>query len=196
MFIKFRSYLNPHLPVRDPQVASLSFSEIEAAQITKEKIKYYGSQENSKTTEYQTFLDLFIKEVNLQPLRERFKYERSIKTYKNSGVYKHGTKSLHYPVSVAEDKIIRIQWRSPATHITPGIKKAADLLARQHITIRPVQRQFRDFTKSIVQEGAKPDDKTLELAERGRILAAIQLTKQVYGYDTTQARQFVESLLQ
>ncbi|MBN2180841.1 MAG: hypothetical protein JW715_02915, partial [Sedimentisphaerales bacterium] len=52
IFIKFRSYLNPHLPADDPQVVSMSFSEIEAAQITKEKIIYYGSRENSKTSEY------------------------------------------------------------------------------------------------------------------------------------------------
>jgi hypothetical protein len=195
IIIKFRSYLNPHLPADDPQVVSLSFSEIEAAQITKEKIRYYGSQKNSKTTEYQTYLDLLIKAVNLQPLRKRLKYERSIKTYKNSGIYKYGTKSHHYPVSVPEDKIIRIQWRGPGSYITPGVKKAADLLARQHIIIRPVQRQFCDFTKRAVQEGAKADDKILELAEKGKIFAAIRLAKQVYDYDTTQARQFVESLL-
>ena len=196
IFIKFRSYLNPYLPADDPQVVSLSFSEIEAAQITKEKIKYYKSQGNSKTSEYLTYLDLHLKADNLQSLQERLKYERSVKKYRDSGIYKTGIKAHHYPVSVPESKMIRIQWRGSGSYIVPSIKKAADLLARQNIIIKPVQRQTRDYTKKTIQDGARADDKILELAERGKIFAAIRLTKQVYDYDTTEARQFVESLLQ
>jgi len=195
MLIKFRSYLNPHLPADDPQVVSLPFSEIEAAQITKEKIRYYGSRENSKTTEYQTHLDLHIKTESLQPLQERLKYERSIKTYKDSGICKSSTKANHYPVSVPDNNTIRIQWRSPGTHIIPGIKRAADLLARQQVIIKPVQRRTSDYTKKGVQDSEKADERILELAERGKIFAATRLAKQVYDYDTTQARKFVDSLL-
>jgi hypothetical protein len=196
VLIKFRSYLNPHLPEDDPQVVSLSFSEIEAAQITKETIKYYRSQGNSRTTEYQRHLDLHIKTESLEPLRERLKYERSVKTYKDSGVSKSSTKARHYPVSVPEDKIIRIQWRSPGTHVVPGIKKAVDLLSRNHVSIEPVQRKDRDFTSKNVESGTKADDKILELAERGKIFAATRLAKRVYNYDTTEARKFIDSLLQ
>jgi hypothetical protein len=196
ILIKFRSYLNTHLPANEPQVVSLSFSEIEAAQITKEKIRYYRSQGNSRTTEYQRHLDLHIKTESVQPLRERLKYERSVKAYKDSGVYKSGTKARHYPVSVPEDKIIRIHWRSPGTFVTPGVKKAADLLARNHVTIEPLQREDRDFTTKAVEGGAKADDRILELAERGKVLAATRLAKRVYNYDTTEARKFVDSLLQ
>ena len=196
VLIKFRSYLNTQLPEEDPQVVSLSFSEIEAAQITKEKIRYYRSQGNSKTTEYQTHFDLHIKTDSLQPLRERLRYERSVKTYKDSGIYKSSTKARHYPVSVPEDKIIRIHWRCSGSFVTGGIKKAADLLARNHVIIKPVQRKISDFTTKAVQDGAKAGDKILELAESGNIIAATKLAKRVYNYDTTQAKKFVDSLLQ
>jgi len=196
VLIKFRSYLNPHLPADDPQVVSLSFSEIEAAHITKEKIRYYRSQGNSRTTEYQTHFDLHIKTESLQPLQERLKYERSVKTYKESSVCRSSTKARHYPVSVPEDKIIRIQWRSPGTHVVPGVKKTIDILARNHVAIEPVQRQDRDFTAKAIEGGAKAEDKILELAERGKILAATRLAKRVYDYDNTEARKFVDSLLE
>jgi hypothetical protein len=196
ILIKFRSYLNSHLPVDDPQVVLLSFSEIEAAQIIKEKIRYYSSQRNSKTTEYQSHFDLHIKTESLKLLQERLKYERSVKTYKDSGIYKSSTKARHYPVSVPDDKIIRIQWRGSGSFVTPGVKKAANLLARNHVVIKPVQRKDRDFTTKAIEGGAKADDKILELAERGKILAATRLAKRVYNYDTTEARKFVESLLQ
>jgi hypothetical protein len=196
VLIKIRSYLNTRLPADDPQVVSLSFSEIEAAQITKEKIRYYRSQGNSKTTEYQTHLDLHIKTESLEPLQERLKYERSVKTYKDSGIHKSSTKAHHYPVSVPGHKIIRIKWRSPGIFIVPGVKKAADLLARNYVIIKPPQRQGRDFTPRAIEGGAKADDRILELAERGKILAATRLAKHVYNYDTTEAKKFVDSLLQ
>jgi hypothetical protein len=196
ILIKFRSYLNPHLPAVDPQVVSLSFSEIEAAQVTKQKIKYYGSQRNAPTTEFHSYLDLFIHGGNLHPLHERLRYERTAKVTKDRGVCKVSTKAVHYPVSVPEDRTIRIQWRCPSSHVVPGIKKAADALARQRVTIRPMQRQVNDYTKTSSADGEKPEAQILELAEKGKIIAATRLAKKVYDYDTTEARQFVEGLLQ
>jgi len=195
IFIKFRSYLNSHLPADDPQVISLTFSEIEAAQITKKKIKYRGSK-NTPTTEYLTYLDLSVKTENLQPLQERLKFERTTKVSKDLGGCKYSSKAQHYPVSVPADKIIRIQWRRPSSHIVPNIRKAVDLLERQRVVIRPVQRETCDYTAGSVRNEAKPDDKILELAEKGNIIAATRLAQQVYDYDTTQAREFVNSLLQ
>ncbi|MBN2182529.1 MAG: hypothetical protein JW715_11505, partial [Sedimentisphaerales bacterium] len=173
-----------------------SFSEIEAAQITKEKIIYYGSRENSKTSEYMTYLELLIRTESLKLLQERLKYERSVKIYKDSGKYKSGTKTHHYPVSVQEGKIIRIYWRGSGSFLTPGVKKAVDLLARNNVTIKAQRRKVRDFTTKAVEDGAKAEDLILEFAERGNCFAAMRLAEQVYDYDTTEAKKFIDSLLE
>ncbi len=195
MMVKFRSYLNPHLPADDPQVISLSFSEIEAAQITKQKIIYEGARREGPTTEYHTYLDLFIQGRDLQPLRERLKYERNAKVTKNRIICGISTKAVHCPVSVPEDKTIRIQWRCPSSHVVPGIRKVADALARHLVDIRLMESQVRDYTKTDSADGKKSDAKILELAEKGKTIAATRLARKIYHYNTTEAKQFVEGLL-
>lgn len=190
VYIKFRSYLNANLPENDPQIISLSFSEIEAAQIIKMRTCSY-SLGNEKQTQFQKYLDLKVRVENLQQLRERLKYEVAAKITKQTRFVKSSTKSGHYPVSVPADNVIRILW----SNITPNIKKAVALLERQRVAIKPVQKEFRDYTKTAVQESGNPDDKILELAQQGKTIAAAKLAQRIYDYDLTQANKFVDGLL-
>src|ERR671914_503566 len=67
------------------------------------------------------FLDVRLKpEVDLSELQERLRRERQLR----SG----GTAWRHYPVSVLDDRTIRIEWRSKRTRIVPGIDQALQLL--------------------------------------------------------------------
>ncbi len=195
VLIKFRSFLNADLPEDDPQVISLSLPEIESAQITTLRLRYPGS-ENKTTTEFQKYLDLFVKPDNLQQLKERLKYERAAKVTIQTRIGKKSSKSHHYPVSVVDNKVIRILWKSPSSHVKPGIEKVVNLLDRQRVTINPTQSRAKNYTQSAVEKGAGADEKILELAKQGKDIAARRLTQQVYGYDMKQARKFIEDLLQ
>lgn len=196
MLIKFRSYLNSHFPEDDPEVISLSFSDLEAAQITKQKIVCEGSRGDGPITEYHTYLDLFVRYLDLQPVKEKLKYERNVKVTKDRIICKTSTKAVHYPVSVVEDRIIRIQWRCPSSHVAPGIRRVIDALARQRVNIRPRDKQVKDYTKAGEAAGKDSEARILELAEKGKIIAATRLAGRVFNCNTTEARQFVESLLQ
>ncbi len=195
MLLKFRSYLNSHFPEEDPQVILLSYSEVEAAQITKQKIIYEGARREGPTTEYHTYLDLFVRDQDPQPLKERLRYERNVKVTKDRIICKTSSKAVHYPVSVVEDKIIRIQWRCPSSWVVPGIKRVIDVLARQHVNIRPTQRQVHDYTKTHSADSKESEARILELAEKGKVFAATRLARKVFNYNTTEAKQFVEGLL-
>ncbi|MFH1719466.1 MAG: hypothetical protein ABIF19_19105 [Planctomycetota bacterium] len=196
ILIKFRSYLNDDLPADDLQVISVSFSEIEAAQITKQKLKYYRSQREGSTTEYNTCFDLLIRGGSLQPLKERLKYEHTAMVTRDRVICKVSSKAQHYPVSVPDERTIRILWRSPASHVVPGVRQLADLLARQRVTIRPKERQVCDYTKTASTDGKECEAQILELAERGKIIPAVRLAARLYGYNTTDAKEFVDGLLQ
>jgi len=39
------------------------------------------------------------------------------------------------------------------------------------------------------------EDRILELAEQGRVVAAVNLTRRAYGYGLREARQFVQELI-
>ena len=173
---------------------SLSPAEIESAQITKLRSRHPGSQ-NKTTTEFHKYLDLSVNADNLQQLNERLKYERTAKVTIQTRIGKKSSKIHHYPVSVVDGKIIRILWKSPSSHVKPGIDKVVNLLERQRVTIEPEQKIVNDYTKGAIREGANADEKILELARQGKTIAARRLTQQVYNYDMKQARQHIENLL-
>jgi hypothetical protein len=133
---------------------------------------------------------------DLWELKERLRYERNLKSKKDKSIVTYSTKTHHYPVSVIDNNIIRIEWRSPASIITPGIKKVINLLQRQGITIEPKKHEVNDFTMTNSQDDKKNEENILRLAESGNILAAIKLTRRTYNYNITQAKQFVEGLLE
>ncbi|CAA6691891.1 MULTISPECIES: hypothetical protein [unclassified Lentimonas] len=192
--IKFRSYLNAHFPQEDPQVAELKLTEIESANITKQTLKAPGA-DNATTTSFHTFLDLHTPSTDLQPLKAQLKYERTCKAPKTGRLVTSSSKYQHYPVSIVGEHTVRIAWRSPSDRITPNIKTALKAFSRQGIRIDPLQKETHDLTKTASEQTAQ-DDQILQLAEHGNMLAAIKLTRKSYGMRLTEAKAFVEDLLQ
>ena len=190
ILIKFRSFLNSELPESDPQIVLLKYSEIKTAQIIKARIHYY-SLNNKKTMQFRKYLDLCVNSENLYQLEERLKYERDAKIIRQTRIGKSSTKTGHYPVSIKGPNIIRILW----SNITPNINQVINLLSRQKITLIPARKEILDYTANTVKNYKNPDDKILELVEHGKKIAAIRLAQKLYGYNTTQAKQFVESLI-
>jgi len=132
----------------------------------------------------------------LQPLKERLKYERTAMVTRDRVIYKVSSKVQHYPVSVPDEKTIRILWRSPSSHVVPSVRKLVELLERQQVTIKTMERQVCDYTKSASSDCKESEAKILELAERGKIIPAVRLAEKLYGYNTTEAEEFVEGLLE
>ena len=184
IFVKFRSYLNSHYHKEDPQVVSFQPDEIEYARITKQKMINFGKR-NSKTLSFHSFLDLCIMKQDLSPLKQQITYERNIKIKSVS--------SAHYPVSIAEEHIVRIEWRSHHDYVTPGLKKALAALSAEGIRIESLNKETVDLTITPTDKNAM-ETKILRLAEQGENIAAIRLTRKVYGLSLSEAKNFVEGL--
>ena len=192
VLVKFRSYLNAHFPAQDPQVVSFDPSEIVSARITKQKIKAPGRKGNQ--TSFHTFLDLYGPSVDLSLLKERIKYERTIKAQKMSKYV--SAKARHYPVSVVSNDTIRIEWPGIIIYVAPGIKKALSALEKQGVTIEYPQKEVIDLTARGRSNLKSAEDKILYLAERGNLLAATKLARRTYKLSLAEAKQFVEDLLE
>jgi len=52
----------------------------------------------------------------------------------------------------------------------------------------------RDYTALGALKRHEQESKLLELVESGRIMDAIRLARSLYGYDVTEAKQFVDGL--
>lgn len=196
IIIKFRSYLNSYFPEDDPQIVQFHPSEIEYARITKQRLTSWGSGNGRprRITTFHSFLDLSIIENDLGPLSKQIKYERNLKMQPTGKFIKYRNKSKHYPVSVIDNRVVRIEWRSLRDAVTPGIKKALVKLSEEGIRIETLQKEVIDLTRG-KDNKKQMEDNILYLAERGNTLAAVKLARKVYGLNLAEAKVFVEDLI-
>jgi hypothetical protein len=168
-------------------VLEIPMAEVEAVRATQLELR---GQDSARETlrERLLFLDIRLKPgVDLSELQERLRNERKLR----SG----GTAWRHYPVSVLEDRAIRIEWRSKRTRIVPGIDRALQLLGGaaheeqgppEYVELGGAGRRLEESTEAMHQVRA--------LAEQGRIVEATLLAKRAFGWSTTEARQRIEQL--
>lgn len=185
VLIKFRSYLNTHYPKYDKQVVSVPFNEISAIRINKGEMKYPNPR-RLPTQEKTTYLDIITTIEDLQELKNLLKYEHNI-NIKGKSNY------LHYPVSVVDDKIIRIEWKSRNSKIAPDISSAVAILSRQVNKETDIYKK-EDFTNPEVLHRKDLEDKILELCREGNTITAVKIVMTAYNWNTTKAKEFVDKL--
>ena len=188
VLIKLRSYLNTAFPAEIPHVLEMQLADVESVQATQSEVR--GQDSAGETLrEDLLFLDVRLKPgMDLSELRERLRRERQLRSGR--------TAWRHYPVSVLDDRTIRIEWRSKRTRIVPGIDRALQLLGG-------AAREEQDSREYVELGGA---GRTLEstdamhqvraLAEQGRIVEATLLAKRAFGWSTTEARERIEQLVE
>lgn len=88
--------------------------------------------------------------------------------------------------------LIRVEWRSGWTHITPSIQAAIRVLS-SGITVRPDTARELDLSAS-TNDRQEQENRILYLVERGDTIPAINLVRQLYGYSLKDARKFIDDL--
>jgi hypothetical protein len=94
---------------------------------------------------------------------------------------------MDFPVQVRPGGVVQICWKGG---IRPSAKKALEVLG-QRVKILDLEHRVTDLT---YRRGANPDDekaKILALAQSGDEMGAVKLAQQAYGYNLTQAHEFV-----
>jgi hypothetical protein len=186
VLIKFRSYLNAAFPAEVAHVLEIPLADVEAVQATQSELR---GQDSARETlrERLLFLDVQLKPgADLSDLQARLLRERQLR----SG----GAAWRHYPVSVLDDRTIRLEWRSKRARIVPGIDRALQQLGgparqahspREYVELGGAGRKV-ESTEAMHQVRA--------LAEQGRIVEATLLAKRAFGWSTAEARQRIEEL--
>jgi ribosomal protein L7/L12 len=214
ILVRFRSYLNTALPSDDPQVFSLPLEGIRTARKVREKIVSPAMRRGREKISYLTSLELEIEDdVDLEPLRERLRYERQVKAK---------TKYHAHPVTVTEEGAIRLKWKDPSTRISPGIDDAVRCLNSLGVRAEESVFEERDLTFTPMESpnNGKPeeppealerpadrerlvakaessveaDEKIVQLREQGKLIIAIKLARETYGMSLKDAKEYVEGL--
>lgn len=179
MLIKFRSYMNAHLPKEDLQIAQLEYLEIASFFIGK-KTRITPMASGGKLYEFIKYIDLHLK-CDTELLKAKLNAERNMKRV---------SRALQFYVFVTGEKTIRIHWLDTQTVIRPNLKHIAGSLVAKGV------HQIRD--ESFLKKGSTvifdEDKDILELYDNGYEVEAVSLARRLYGIGLTEAKLYVNKL--
>lgn len=190
LFIKFRSYLNYHFPDQDLTVGFIAHSEIRSARFVLQKQEIpdrVDGDRPSTTIKTRKLVELELaSETNV--LADALTRERAhALDGKNLG--KISSRYHHLPVRLAAPDRLQIEW-----NVVPNAETFLDALSR-HTLIRQTQEAKKDFVNLEGLSRAEQESRLLELAESGDKIGAIAMARQLYSYNLTTAKDFVEGLV-
>ncbi len=191
ILVKYRSYLNPGLPAEDPVVVFISFSEVEWIRENRMRRNIPGGTRGDDDVRLQTYAELKVRnESDLKELETHLAAERQtrgpyLKTWYGG---RCRSLSLDYPVHIANDGIVRIEWR-----VRP---KVSGFLAemKPYVAEAPGLRSSVDYRDAEKLNAKQQEEMLLELLSTGDRIGALRAAKHLYGFDTTRAVQFLEEL--
>lgn len=191
LFIKFRSYLNHHFSNQDPTVLFLPYSEIRSARLVKERRELpdpEGGSRGTKTIKARRLIELELAGDSTE-LGEALADER--KRVFNKPI-RGGAKMRyhHLPVRLATATLLTIEWS-----VVPRVEKFLDALTR-HTLVQSAHKSSKTFVDLQSLSPADQESRLRELAEAGDMIEAVAIARQLYSYDLTTAKAFVESLIE
>jgi hypothetical protein len=191
LFIQFRSYLNHHFSDEDLTVVFLPYSELRSARSAKERQEHPDPEENRRETTVRTrrLVELELA-GDASPLAKALARERERLFAKSViGTGRISTRYQHLPVKLVSAQLLRIEWG-----VVPSAQTLLDALTR-HTLVRDSTAISKDFVNLGKLGKEEQEARLVELAESGDMIGAVTLARQLYSYDLTTAKQFVEELM-
>lgn len=188
MFIKFRSYLNGHFADDEPTVVFIAHSEIRSARYIVEKQEIPDRDEKNRpttTTKTNKLVELELAGDTKALAEALLREKRYAIDGKITGVT---TRYRHLPLRLASAEKLQIEWA-----VVPKAQTLLDALTR-HTLVRPAEESKKDFVNLEGLSQKEQESRLLELAESGDKIGAIAMARRLYGYDLSQAKDFVEGL--
>ena len=188
MYIKFRSYLNAHFPDAEPTVVFIPHCEIRSARYMVEKQAVPDHDESNRPTTVTKTNKLVELELagDSKFLSDALRRERR---YAIDGKIAGVSRRYHHlPVRLPSADKLQIEWA-----VVPNAQTLLDALAR-HTLVRPTENTSKDFVNVETLSQAEQETRLLELAECGDKIGALAMARRLYGYDLSQAKEFIEGL--
>lgn len=192
MFVKFRSYLNHHFDDQDMTVVFLPYSEIRSARLLKQRQELPDRNDRNQpgtSTQTRRLLELVLAGDSTEFADALAKERERVFTKTNRGAVKVSSRYQHFPVRLASPTLLRIEWG-----VVPRIQTILDAL-RRHTLVQAAGEASQNYANLDQLSRQEQETRLLELAESGDMIGAITIARQLYSYDLTAAKQFVEGLM-
>jgi hypothetical protein len=191
LFIKFRSYLNDRFPADDCTVVFLPYSETRSAKLIKERQELPDRDARNlraSTLRTRRFVQLELAGDGESLAKALANESKRVFAKPFDGGANVSTRYQHVPVKLS-DRILRIEWA-----VVPSAQVLLDVLTR-HTLVQPAGTSIKDFAHLEGLDRKEQESRLLELAESGDMIGAVTLARQLYAYDLTTAKDFVDSLI-
>ena len=187
LFLRFRSFQNGY--AEPGKLAAVYLPKAEIDWLQAQHLTTLGRDaDGGETRNRRSQLRIRLRHADTAELAQALDGERRSIGRRRFGI---AITARHYPVRLAADNEIVVDWAGRDKATRPSLAKLMPLLQAQ-FPVRPPEAQ--DHTPYEQLSRAQQEDQLAELAAAGDILSAVKIAKELYGLDTSQARAFVEEL--
>ncbi len=194
LYVKLRSYLDHRLPSEDPVVAFIPKREVRWLQAHEERARHVSrageySDANDDARVRQQYLEIKLFGEDLSEIDLRLKRERSLKCptlIRGVTSQARGT-----ALSLRPGGVLRIDWTTKRTRLRPGLAAALERLARDYRTA-PERESEQAAIRTL--DRARQEERLLEMVEQGNVMDAVILARDLYGFDLSEAKTFLDEL--
>ena len=187
VYVKFRSYLNHHLPESDATVAYIPYRDMRLTRLVRELQDVQDTDGRGTLRRRRMIVEIDLRD-SAPELEAGIATERRTEAPKIERWYgSSSARYRHHPVRMADGGTLSIEWGA-----VPAARHFLAMMA-VHTPI-DASEILRDYTALGATESDEGESRLLELAENGQVHDAIRLARSLYGYDLTQAKSFVDGL--
>jgi len=187
LYIKFRSYLNHRFPTDQLTVVFIPYHAIKSARVVRERRElpdYDASRRGGSVTVQRATT------IVLQLTGDATSVTRAIddEVRRVGGQAGPGTRYRHTPVRMSSANTLELDWT-----VVPRAPSLVALLSSHGVSTGTADATT-DYAHLEALGRDEQEKRLLDLVEKGNTIAAVQIARQLYGYDLTRAKDFVDGL--
>jgi hypothetical protein len=189
LLIKFRSYLNYHLPETHPTIVFLAYSEVRSARMVRERTKVTDARGGRSVQSVR------LVEFNLACDPAALVHALEAERAQEGPAEKHwyGTTATvyrHYPVRLVTPSFLQVEWA-----VVPGCASFLRAMSA-YVKVEPPTVISDDFTNLEALTQPEQEACLRRLEEKGQRVTAIYSVRRLYGCSLSEAVDFLDGLVQ
>ena len=194
LYVKLRAFTDHRRPEDDPIVAFIPRREVrwlrthdQLARTVERGSQFVHREDDALSA--QQYLEIDLHGGDLAELKTRLERERGV--WGSTSVKGVRQKSKGAAVSIRPEDVIRIDWKTKGTRLRPKLSEAMAHLGREYPLapdLKSEQKQAKDLDRDAQER------RLLDMVMQGNTIDAVIVAKNLYGFTTTQAKQFVDDL--
>lgn len=194
LYIKLRSYTDYRLPKSDPIVLHIPRRAVRRLHSHEEQARHINPSRDDASADDDTLTRQHYLEIEaygdaLADVGQRLETERSL--YGPTVIKGMTSKAKGSAISLRDGSILRVDWKTKRSRLTPNLREAIAYLSKGYV-VGQGQQSAQAPIRTLSQDGQEA--RLLDLVEQGNVTDAVILARDIYGFNLTEAKAFLDDL--